>query len=59
MVTGGSFHGWKFLPTIGKYVVQMVEGDLDPELAKSWAWDRDNNGSAHEGLFPRREMKDV
>ncbi|KAK8096157.1 hypothetical protein PG999_014179 [Apiospora kogelbergensis] len=59
IATGGSFHSWKFLPTIGKYVIQLMEGTLDPKLAKTWAWDRPNNGSAHEGLVPTREMKDV
>jgi len=59
IVTGGSFHSWKFLPIIGKYVIQMMEGTLDPRLVKTWAWDRDDKGSAHEGLLPHREMKDV
>ncbi|KAI0107547.1 sarcosine oxidase-like protein [Nemania sp. FL0031] len=59
IVTGGSFHSWKFLPVIGKYVTQMIEGTLDAELSKIWAWDRDDKGSAHEGLLPHREMRDV
>jgi sarcosine oxidase / L-pipecolate oxidase len=59
IATGGSFHGWKFLPILGKYVVEMLEGRLDAELAKKWAWDRGDKGSAHEGLVPRREMRDV
>ncbi|KAI1429746.1 sarcosine oxidase-like protein [Xylaria sp. FL1777] len=50
---------WKFLPVIGKYVAQMIKGTLDVELAKTWAWDRDDKGSAHEGLLPHREMRDV
>lgn len=60
IVTGGSFHSWKFLPILGKYVIEMMEGNLDPKLAKIWAWDRDDKGgSAHEGLIPTREMKNV
>ncbi|VBB84701.1 Putative Sarcosine oxidase [Podospora comata] len=59
LVTGGSFHGYKFLPIIGKYVVEMLDGTLKPELAKIWAWDKENNGEAHEGMFPTREMADV
>ncbi len=39
MATGGSFHGWKFLPVIGKYVVRMLEGSLGKTLAARWAWD--------------------
>ncbi|KAH7113429.1 hypothetical protein EDB81DRAFT_873546 [Dactylonectria macrodidyma] len=26
LATGGSFHGWKFLPAIGGYVVDMIQG---------------------------------
>jgi sarcosine oxidase / L-pipecolate oxidase len=59
ITTGGSFHTWKFLPVVGKYVVQALDGTLDVELAKLWAWDRDNEGSAHEGMFPEREMRDL
>jgi sarcosine oxidase/L-pipecolate oxidase len=33
----GSFHSWKFLPTIGKYVVQRLMGTLDDQLARKWA----------------------
>jgi sarcosine oxidase/L-pipecolate oxidase len=59
LATGGSFHSWKFLPVIGKYVVRMIEGTLDTKLLEAWAWDREGTGLAHEGLLPRREMKDV
>jgi glycine/D-amino acid oxidase-like deaminating enzyme len=40
IATCGSFHGWKFLPVIGHYVVQMLEGSLEAGLEKRWAWDR-------------------
>ncbi|KAK4158900.1 FAD dependent oxidoreductase [Cladorrhinum sp. PSN259] len=41
IATGGSFHGFKFLPIIGKYVVQMLSGELDVALKEKWAWDRE------------------
>ncbi|KAF4631685.1 hypothetical protein G7Y89_g6449 [Cudoniella acicularis] len=59
IATGGSFHGWKFLPIIGKYVVQMLDGQLEPELQKRWAWNREQTGSAHERLLPQRELRDL
>src|SRR6266536_6581655 len=59
IATGGSFHGYKFLPVIGKYVVQMLDGILDESLVKRWAWDRDQKGGAHDKLIPKRELKDV
>jgi len=46
VATGGSFHGWKFLPVIGDYVVEMMQGTLAPEYADRWAWDK-KNGDGH------------
>ena len=34
LATGDSGHGFKFLPTIGKYIVDALEGDLRQE----WGW---------------------
>lgn len=34
----GSNHGFKFLPVIGKYVADMLEGKLSPEYTKLWSW---------------------
>jgi sarcosine oxidase / L-pipecolate oxidase len=41
IASGGSFHGWKFLPVIGRYIVRMLGGKLDGPMAKRWAWDKD------------------
>ncbi|KAJ5948266.1 hypothetical protein N7466_001281, partial [Penicillium verhagenii] len=38
IATGGSAHGFKFLPVLGQYIVEMMEGTLDPEIAKKWKW---------------------
>jgi sarcosine oxidase / L-pipecolate oxidase len=46
IATGGSFHGWKFLPVIGDYVVDMMQGTLDSDLADRWAWDK-KGGDGH------------
>ncbi|CAM1502060.1 Fc.00g040440.m01.CDS01 [Cosmosporella sp. VM-42] len=46
LATGGSFHGWKFLPVIGEYVVDMLQGTLDGEYADRWAWDK-QGGDGH------------
>ena len=56
---GGSFHSWKFLPIIGSYVVQMLHGELEPEKAKKWAWDRASAGGAHGTLAPKRDLTDI
>ncbi|KAJ4263849.1 hypothetical protein NW762_005885 [Fusarium torreyae] len=46
IATGGSFHGWKFLPVIGDYVVDMLQGTLDSDFAERWAWDK-KGGDGH------------
>jgi sarcosine oxidase/L-pipecolate oxidase len=47
VATGGSFHGWKFLPVIGDYIVKMMKGTLDEDLKKRWAWDGDGSKPDH------------
>ena len=59
IATGGSFHGYKFFPVLGKYVVQMLAGELDPALARKWAWDRPIDGPAYGDMWPTREMRDL
>ena len=38
IATGGSGHGYKFLPVIGDKILDAIEGKLDPDLQKLWAW---------------------
>lgn len=37
LATGGSGHGFHFLPNLGKYVVDRIEGKSGP-LLTSWKW---------------------
>ncbi len=39
--------------------MQMLDGTLDDDLKKRWAWDREQKGSAHETVMPRRELNDL
>ena len=57
IATCGSFHGYKFFPVLGKYVTQMLEGELEPELAEKWAWDRQRPDSLQNVEYPNSEMK--
>ncbi|KAI1170852.1 FAD dependent oxidoreductase [Nemania sp. FL0916] len=57
IATCGSFHGWKFLPVIGKYVVQMLEGTLESSLEQKWAWDRPIP-STRGKEWPRHDLRD-
>ncbi|GME79733.1 unnamed protein product [Ambrosiozyma monospora] len=36
--TGDSGHAYKFLPIIGKYIVQRLDGSLSREWSKAWRW---------------------
>ena len=38
LATGGSGHGFKFLPVLGDKIVAAVEGMLEEELAGLWRW---------------------
>ncbi|KAK5453475.1 hypothetical protein LTS15_006660 [Exophiala xenobiotica] len=59
IAAGGSFHGWKFFPCIGKYVTKMLLGNLDEEKARRWAWDRNYNGGRCPMYIPKRDLKDL
>jgi len=59
IATCGSFHGFKFLPVLGKYVVEMLCGELDPILQKRWAWDRELPKTDHNSKWPRKELREL
>lgn len=59
MATCGSFHGWKFFPIIGKYVLRMLEGTLSPELQAKWAWDRELPDVSENIQWPRNELDEL
>lgn len=39
VATGDSGHAYKFFPNIGKYIVQAMNYELDPEIAEAWKWE--------------------
>jgi sarcosine oxidase/L-pipecolate oxidase len=41
LATGGSGHGYKFLPVIGDKIADCVEGKCPPEFARKWAWPKE------------------
>lgn len=41
---------------LGKYVVQMMEGELEDELREKWAWDRERPDASANPDYPRAEM---
>ncbi|KAF2130701.1 FAD dependent oxidoreductase [Dothidotthia symphoricarpi CBS 119687] len=59
VATCGSFHGYKFFPVLGKYVIQMLEDELTPEHKEKWAWDRERPAPSLNPDWPRFEMADL
>lgn len=58
--TAGSFHSWKFLPIIGKYVVKVLKGESNgEEKDKAWKWKSTwSERGAHEKTLPKGDLKD-
>lgn len=58
--TAGSFHSWKFLPNIGRYVVNVLYGKSNgKDKDEAWMWKTAWEGrGAHEKVLPRGELKD-
>ncbi|KAJ2979659.1 hypothetical protein NQ176_g3113 [Zarea fungicola] len=65
VATAGSGHAFKYLPNIGRLVVDIVEGKaLDTAEAKAWRWRRPNGtgtpvNKLMEGSSGKRALKNV
>lgn len=64
LAVGGSFHSYKFLPTIGRYVVTVLEDASNgEEKDRAWGWKDWTTISAgrgaHEKVVPKRELSDL
>ena len=52
MATGGSGHGFKFLPVLGEKIVAAIEGRLTEDLIHLWQWPEkmeENFGGTEDG----------
>ncbi|KAF7592512.1 hypothetical protein BBP40_012802 [Aspergillus hancockii] len=64
LATGGSGHGYKFLPVLGDKIVDALEGKLEPELRDLWKWpaavegefEGDGSRSGQQGLRLMEEL---
>lgn len=61
LATGGSAHGWKFIPVIGDLVLDSIEGKLEKELVDKWAYTKrpQNKGNAPRMAGEPQEILDV
>lgn len=60
LATGDSGHSFKLLPCIGKHVVELIEGNLAPDLAEAWKW-RPGSGDARKSTraAPARDLAEM
>ncbi|KAA8643337.1 hypothetical protein EYZ11_000916 [Aspergillus tanneri] len=60
LAVGGSFHCYKFLPTIGKYVTNVLRGVGNGQKDEAWRWrkSRCHERGVHETLVPKKELRD-
>ncbi|KAH8892982.1 FAD dependent oxidoreductase [Thozetella sp. PMI_491] len=61
IATAGSNHGFKFLPVIGKYVADMLEGKLGQEWIDLWSWKFGKTPANFQDPhpWPRRDLSDM
>jgi sarcosine oxidase/L-pipecolate oxidase len=63
VATGGSGHGFKFLPNLGRYVVDRIEGEADVDgFLQKWQWRNLQKGekaynSIMEGTHSQRALR--
>jgi sarcosine oxidase/L-pipecolate oxidase len=66
LATGGSGHGYKFLPVIGDRIVDCLEGKCPEEFKEKWAWPSDavehvvtmdGSRGGRSGLILEEELK--
>ncbi|KAH8431425.1 NAD(P)/FAD-dependent oxidoreductase [Aspergillus melleus] len=61
LAVGGSFHSYKFLPTIGTYVANVLNGTGNGlQKDEAWAWKQSHASErgVHESLVPKNELAD-
>lgn len=63
LATGGSLHGWKFLPLLGEFVVDSITGRLEANLVEKWSWESKANAKLNKYGFmtpgKQRELGDI
>ncbi|KAF4633889.1 hypothetical protein G7Y89_g4224 [Cudoniella acicularis] len=66
LATGGSGHGYKFLPVIGDKIVDCIEGRTPEEFKEKWAWRKeavqnvltaDGSRGGRPGMLLEEELK--
>ncbi|KAH6980774.1 fructosyl amino acid oxidase [Ilyonectria sp. MPI-CAGE-AT-0026] len=59
LATGDSGHSFKFLPNIGKHVVELIEGSLSQDLADAWRWRPGGDALKSRRGAPAKDLADM
>ncbi|KAK7955319.1 fructosyl peptide oxidase [Apiospora saccharicola] len=61
LATGDSGHSFKLLPSIGKHVVELLEGRLAEDLAQAWRWRPGEGGDPLQSrrAAPAKDLADM
>ncbi|KAL2859423.1 FAD dependent oxidoreductase [Aspergillus pseudodeflectus] len=59
LATGDSGHSFKLLPSIGKHIVELLEGTLSPELAHEWRWRPGGDALKSRRAAPAKDLADM
>ncbi|KAK8137443.1 hypothetical protein PG984_002936 [Apiospora sp. TS-2023a] len=61
LATGDSGHSFKLLPSIGKHVVELLEGRLADDLARAWRWRPGEGGDPLQSrrAAPAKDLGDL
>ncbi|KAJ5958925.1 uncharacterized protein N7479_006075 [Penicillium vulpinum] len=64
VATGGSGHAFKYLPSVGNWVVDIMEGvDMDRPAVKAWRWrfsgEEEPFNSIMEGTGGSRALQNI
>lgn len=52
-------HTFKLLPSIGKHVVELVEGNLAEDLAHAWRWRPGGDALKSRRRAPAKDLADM
>ncbi|RYP61862.1 hypothetical protein DL771_009981 [Monosporascus sp. 5C6A] len=59
LATGDSGHTFKLLPSIGKHVVELIEGNLAEDLTHAWRWRPGGDALKSIRAAPAKDLADM
>ncbi|KAI0126136.1 fructosyl peptide oxidase [Xylariales sp. AK1849] len=59
LATGDSGHSFKLLPSIGKHIVELIEGTLSQDLTDAWRWRPGGDALRSRRGAPPQDLADM